>query len=331
MDTGKEAKLEITPKTLLLLVGLLVAAKLVVDVKGFFFALFIALIFSSILKQPISFLENKKIHKRLAAFLVFFGVFVGGAFILSGIVPPIVDETALFSRSFPHILSSVERTFPSLKDTLSTLNIIPTVTQQIVGFVSALFSNTVFFISIIFMTIYLSLDPHIVQTLLSHLFPHEKVEKIDSVVIRIEKRLGMWMVGELILMTVVGLLTYIGLTLIRIPYSLPLALIAGLLEVVPNIGPITAEVPAFFVGITLSPLLGLYTIFVAVIVQQLENHLIVPLVMKKVTGFHPIATLFFLVVGGTYAGVLGVILAIPLALVVLTIVEETHLIKKPSG
>jgi predicted PurR-regulated permease PerM len=139
------------------------------------------------------------------------------------------------------------------------------------------------------------------------------------------------MVGELILMTVVGLLTYIGLTLIRIPYSLPLALIAGLLEVVPNIGPITAEVPAFFVGITLSPLLGLYTIFVAVIVQQLENHLIVPLVMKKVTGFHPIATLFFLVVGGTYAGVLGVILAIPLALVVLTIVEETHLIKKPSG
>lgn len=331
MEKTNQSKIEISLRTILFVLATGVGLRILFDVREFFFSLFVAFIFASILKQPIAKLENKRIHRGLATLFVFCGVLVVGTFVAFWIVPSVIEETALFSRYFPHIISGAERSFPSLKDTLASLNIIPSVTEQAVGFVSALFSNAMFFVSTVFMTIYLSLDPHIVQTLLSHLLPHEKLEKIDTVIVRVEKRLGMWMVGELILMTVVGVSTYVGLAAIHLPYSLPLALIAGLLEVVPNIGPIAAAVPAFFVGLTISPAMSAYTVLVAFIVQQLENHLIVPLVMKKVTGFHPIATLFFLVVGGTYAGVLGVLLAIPAALVGLTILEETHIFKKISG
>ena len=331
MDKAARTKLEISLSTILMAIGVVVGLKVLLDIKEFIFALFIALMFSSILKQPIGYLTRRKIHRSIATLLVFCGVLVVGVFIVSWIVPSLIEETALFSRFFPRILTEAERLFPALKDSLSSLNVIPSVTQQAVGFITALFSNVIFFVSTIFMTIYLSIDPHIVQTLLSHLFPHENLEKIDAVVVRVEKRLGMWMAGELILMTIVGVLTYIGLTIIRVPYSLPLALIAGLLEVVPSIGPTVAAIPAFFVGLTFSPLMAGYTVLVAVIVQQLENHLIVPVVMNKVTGFHPIATFFFLVIGAHYAGVLGALLAVPTALVVLTILEETHVIKKSSG
>jgi len=109
--------------------------------------------------------------------------------------------------------------------------------------------------------------------------------------------------------------------LLGVRYALPLGIIAGILEAVPNIGPTLAAVPAFFVGFSQYPLLGLFTILMAVVVQQLENHLIVPLVMKKVVGLHPVLTLIVLLIGGKYAGVAGLLFAIPLALVIETIVS----------
>ena len=99
-----------------------------------------------------------------------------------------------------------------------------------------------------------------------------------------------------------------------------MSIIAGLLEAIPNIGPTIAAIPAFFVGYSQSPILGLFTIIMAVGIQQFENHLIVPLVMKKVVGLHPILTLLVLVIGGRYAGIVGMLFVIPLALVVETIV-----------
>ena len=121
-------------------------------------------------------------------------------------------------------------------------------------------------------------------------------------------------------MVVVGTLTFIGLNLIGIKHSLPLAVLAGLLEVVPNLGPITSMVPALLTATTQSYFLILPTVALYFIVQQLENHLIVPLVMRKAVGLHPIITLIALIVGGKVGGVLGVLLAVPTALFIETII-----------
>ncbi|EKE14664.1 MAG: hypothetical protein ACD_12C00354G0002 [uncultured bacterium] len=97
-----------------------------------------------------------------------------------------------------------------------------------------------------------------------------------------------------------------------------------MLEVVPNLGPITSSIPAILIGFAYSPVLGFYCAILYLVVQQLENNLIVPVVMKKVTGLHPIVTLVVMVVGGKLAGIMGVLLAIPLTIFIETILIESH-------
>jgi predicted PurR-regulated permease PerM len=157
-------------------------------------------------------------------------------------------------------------------------------------------------------------------TVFSRYVSKQQLEKILKIESRIEKRLGLWLLGQLFLMSIIGVTTYICLSLLGVKYALPLGIIAGLLEAIPNIGPTLAAIPTFFVGFSQYPLLGLFSILMAIGIQQFENHLIVPMVMKRVVGLHPILTLIVLVVGGRYGGVLGILFAIPLALVAETIV-----------
>jgi len=104
--------------------------------------------------------------------------------------------------------------------------------------------------------------------------------------------------------------------LLGLNYALPLALIAGLLEIVPNIGPTVSTVLAAVVALTISPLTALLTVAWGIFVQQLENNLIVPKIMKHTVGLNPLVTIFFLLVGAKLAGVAGAILAIPVFLTI---------------
>lgn len=129
-------------------------------------------------------------------------------------------------------------------------------------------------------------------------------------------------------MTIVGVITYIGLTIIGMKYAVALAVLAGLLEVVPNLGPIISTIPAALIGFSISYVLGLSNIALYFIVQQVENNLIVPLVVKKVVGLHPIITLMALMIGGKLAGVLGVLLAVPTTIFVETILIENQKLQR---
>jgi len=111
-------------------------------------------------------------------------------------------------------------------------------------------------------------------------------------------------------------------------YAVALAVLAGLLEVVPNLGPIISTIPAALIGFSISYVLGLSNIALYFIVQQVENNLIVPLVVKKVVGLHPIITLMALMIGGKLAGVLGVLLAVPTTIFVETILIENQKLQR---
>jgi len=125
-------------------------------------------------------------------------------------------------------------------------------------------------------------------------------------------------------MLIIGIMTYIGLTVIGMKYVLALAVLAGLFEAIPTLGPIASAVPSFLIGFSYSPVLGVSTIFLNFIIQQLENNLVVPFVMKKVIGLHPVITLIALIIGGKLAGILGVILAVPTTIFIETVLIETQ-------
>ncbi|MBM3256695.1 MAG: AI-2E family transporter, partial [Candidatus Moranbacteria bacterium] len=125
------------------------------------------------------------------------------------------------------------------------------------------------------------------------------------------KKMGHWLLGQMLLNIIVGALVYVGLTLLGVPYALLLALLAAAFEVVPYIGPILSSVAGILVALSVSPLLGLFVLIMYIVIQQAENHLIVPLVMKQAVGLNPVAVIIAMLIGAQLAGALGLILAIP--------------------
>lgn len=288
--------------------------------KDILFSLFIAYIVMSAAKQPVEALTKKGLSRGLAVFLVFLSVVIGFGFVFSWIIPPFASEMALFVKHFPRIMDSVKSILPINIGSFPIAQYIPNITNNFIAVVGSVFSNAAFFVSTVFFSVYLTVDSNIMTSIFSRFVDKQHLEKILKIETRIEKRLGQWLLGELLLMSIIGVTTYIGLLLLGVKYALPLGMIAGLLEAIPNVGPTIAAIPALLVGFSQYPLLGLFTVFLSFGIQQFENHIIVPIVMKRVVGLHPILTLLVLVVGSRYAGVLGMLFAIPLALVVETII-----------
>jgi predicted PurR-regulated permease PerM len=315
-------KIEISVKTILVGIGVFFFLKFAWDMKDLFLSLFIAYIVMSAAKQPVEMLVKKGVSRRLAVLLVFALFFIGLGLVFSSIIPPLVSETTLFIKHFPQIVENVRATSPINFGSFSIIEYIPNVTNRFIIVLGSLFSNASFFISTLFFSIYLTFDSNLITIVLSRFVSKQQLERIVSVEAEIEKRLGKWLLGQIFLMTIIGVTTYITLLLLGVKYALPLGIIAGLLEAIPNIGPTVAAIPAFLVGFSQYPLLGLFTVLSSISIQQFENQIVVPMVMKKVVGIHPILTLIVLIIGGRYAGVLGLLFAIPLSLVVGTIITE---------
>lgn len=317
-------KIEISIKTILIGIGAVFLMRFAWDMRDLLLSLFIAYIVMSAAKQPVEWLTKKGASRGVAVLAVFLLFFISVGFVISWIIPPLITETALFINHFPNIVESVKKATPINFGNFSLIQYVPSVTNNFLSVVGSVFSNASFFISTMFFSIYLTLDSQLINKAITHIAPKSSAKRVLEVELEIEKRLGRWLVGQLFLMIIIGSTTYIGLLLLGVRYALPLGIIAGLLEAIPTIGPTIAAVPAFFVGFSQTPILGLFTVLLAVVVQQFENHIIVPLVMKRVVGLHPILTLIALVIGGRYAGVLGMLFAIPVALVAGTIISHSN-------
>jgi predicted PurR-regulated permease PerM len=117
-------------------------------------------------------------------------------------------------------------------------------------------------------------------------------------------------------MTIIGLFSYVGYSILGLKYAIPLAIVAGFLEVIPTIGPTVATILASLIALTISPITALFTVIFGILVQQLENSFIVPKIMSKSVGLNPLVTIVLITAGGKLAGIGGALLAIPLFLTI---------------
>lgn len=315
-------KIEISSRTIVFAVFFVLLLNFLWLIRDVIFSLFIAFIIMSALKPYVSFLEKTKIPRFLAAFLVYL-IFLTFFFsILFLVLPPLVTESTLLFRALPSILERFAPNATSLLNLDSVFQYLPNIANQFFDIVRSIFSNTVFFISTLFFGFYLLLEENVIRKIVSRFFSEEKAQTAIIVFDKAEKRLNAWFWGEITLMTVIGLMTFVGLNLIGIRYALALSVLAGLLEAVPNLGPTVSSIPAILLGFSSSPVMGFAALALYFIVQQLENNLIVPVVMKKAVGLNPIITLIALLVGGKIGGILGVLLAIPITVFLETVLIE---------
>ena len=138
------------------------------------------------------------------------------------------------------------------------------------------------------------------------------------------KALRLWLLGRLVSMVSVGIMTGIGLTLLGVPAALTIAILSGILEFVPFIGPVISAIPAVLIALTISMDTVLWTIGLYLIVQQIEGNLLEPLVQQRAVSMPPALLLFAIVIGGLLFGVPGILVAAPLLVVTYVMVKRLY-------
>jgi predicted PurR-regulated permease PerM len=192
------------------------------------------------------------------------------------------------------------------------------VLQYVLGLVSGLLDV----LMILLLALYITTDGPRIGSYLSAFLPPDRHEQASRVTARIFVRLGGWVSGQLLLCVIIGMMSWVGLTVIGVPYAAVLALVAGIMEAVPNIGPFIAAVPAVLVAALYSPWQALAVAVLYLLIQQLENYVIVPKVMSRAVELHPLAVLLALMIGGELMGVLGAVLAVPVTAAISVVVDE---------
>jgi len=320
-------RVEISYKTILFAAALIFAVWFLIQIKTILALLFISLILVSAFHSPVDFLQRRKIPRALAIFILYFlvGGFFAGA--VSLVIPPFIEQTRNLIEKFPVILAEIAKFVTFYQ--ISTQELVSRVTQEFGPLGANFFKITLGFLSsvigiitLIVFTFYLLLEWPKVVSLASSAFSGKEEKRIKKLLNDIEAGLGAWVRGEIILMIIVGVLSYVGLTLLQVPYALSLAVWAGLLEIVPIIGPILSAVPAILAALLVSPVLAVAVVALYFIVQQLENHLIVPNVMRRAVGVNPLVTILALMIGVKLAGIAGAILSVPLVVLIKIILRD---------
>ncbi|HPW44524.1 MAG TPA: AI-2E family transporter, partial [bacterium] len=166
---------------------------------------------------------------------------------------------------------------------------------------------------IMVLTFYMVVEENAIKKIVWSLTPARHQAYAIDLVGRMQLQIGYWLRGQLILCLAIFLLTYLGLSILGVKYALLLALVAGLTEAIPYLGPILGGVPAVLLAMTQSPRLALVVIVMYLIIQQLENNILVPQIMKRAANVNPITSIIVLLVGYKIGGVAGAVIAIPVA------------------
>lgn len=180
-------------------------------------------------------------------------------------------------------------------------------------------------ISVLFLAFFFLLEGDCLLLQVLRLFPERARREAPPLLRRINDQVGHWVLGQLVEMTFVGLLVGVSLAFLGVPYPALLGALAFTLDIVPYIGPIAASVPGILLALTQSWQLGLWTLGVYVLVNQIESYVLNPLVVGRFIGMRPAYLLLSILVGTSLLGVLGMLLAVPSAVILHILLVELYL------
>ena len=205
-------------------------------------------------------------------------------------------------------------------DVLPTSNLLSSLT----GTLSTLWTVVLHIIFVFFLAVFFASEPGLYRGGLLRLVPSARRERAGEVVGEVYVTLQAWLLGKIISMTVVGLLTGLGLWLLGMPLALTLGVLAGGLEFIPFFGPFLASVPAILLALAESPLQAVYVALLYVVVQQIEGNVILPIVHERTVDMPPALTLVSVLVAGGLFGFVGLLVATPIMAVGLVLVKMLY-------
>ena len=310
----------------LAMVVLVALAYLTLDV---ILGLLLAIVISAAIDAPVTWLEKKRIPRILGTLAIFLVAFVILAAIVYAIVPLALSEVANFLINLKDIsnpiidyfktsdfYNNLDQNLNQLTDTLISGNV--SLLQLAGHFLGGIFLA----ISVLILSFYLTVGRDGVEQFLSAILPSAYEEYALDLYNRTRHKIGHWLKGQIILSLAVGLVVFIGLWLLGVQYSLLLGILAAIFELIPFVGPIFSGATAILLASSESLQIALYVFILFVVVQQIENHIMVPAVTRFTTALNPVVVLISILLGGKLFGLVGLILAVPLAVLVQEVVDD---------
>ena len=315
----RRVSVDITFGSIFWVIIFLLAVKFIANIQDVIFLIFTSVLITLAVCPLVDMLERKKINRKLsslAILLLFFGIIIG---LLASIAKPLAEQSELFVQKLPDLLANLAIFNVDVTQFTSQAVLLP---SQVYRIAIDTFSGFITGFAVIVISFYMIQEMPKLQNYLEYWYGKEKGQRFFAIAQKLEEQIGNWTRGEMFLMLIIGVLSYIGYSIIGLPYVIALSVMAGILELIPNIGPTIAVIPAVLVGISISPAHALGALIVAIVTQQLENNLIVPYVMKKTAGLNPIVTIIVLMIGLRLGGPLMSVLALPIALSLRVIVSH---------
>lgn len=304
-----------------------ISIALVFLIRNILVLLFLAFIGVSAAQPIVNRWENKGIPRSVSASILFLGLFLALTGLIWAIVPVFVFEMKEFGQNSALYLEKIQALFPpvvessgEIKPFLDFESLAQSLSEKFAESFGGFFSNAwsffenIFGLAVVFsLSFYMLVKKEGIRGFLKNIVPVKNREYVFGLVDRIQSQMGRWLIGQASLVLVIFCLDYVALYFLDVPYALVLAFFGGIMEVIPYVGPILSVIPAALVALTISPFTALMVILLYIVIQQVENHIIVPLIMKKAVGLDPVIIILSLLIGATLLGFLGIVAAVPFA------------------
>jgi len=329
----------IQTSTLLKIVGIGLLLFFLWAIRDVLILLLIAITFASALEPMAEFLQQKRIPRAVSVLSVY--IIVIAFIVLIGylIVPPIVSQfdqiknTDQLANEIQTKLSHITWAQKLDLHVIITKNI-QAISKQFTDTSGGFFQRTLGFfngfiegVSVLVISFYLLAEKNGMKNFVYTLLPKAYESRALYLITKIQKKIGMWLLGQLILSVVMFVLSFIALSLLHVPYALVLAMIAGFMELVPYLGPIIAAIPAIFFAFLVSPVLAIVVLVLYILFQKIEAYFLVPKIMQRTIGVSPLVILVAILVGFKVAGVFGILLSIPIVAAANVVIHEWDTLK----
>jgi predicted PurR-regulated permease PerM len=330
--------LNIGTSTIFKIIFIILCFVLLYLIKDVLIILFMAIIIASAVGPFANWLEQRKIPRLLGVLVLYLALFGLLVFLLSLVVPFISLEIGQLTQALPKFISNLSGALEKAQQTTTShyFDFFSEIQNLLDGFsqflqISAgsalnlvinIFGGVLSFAAVIVISFYLSVMRQGTVGFIKSVLPAKYEDYVLSLWKRAEHKVGRWLQGQLLLALSVGLFVFIGLSLLNVKYALLLGIVAMILEIVPIVGPVVSAIPGVILAFAQSPVLGVWVLVFYVAVQQIEAHVLTPLILGKTLGLNPVTVIIALLIGGTLAGIIGILLSVPVAVVIVEILDD---------
>lgn len=336
MDKNQKIIFDISIKAVLKIILVLLILAFLYFIRDIVLIVLVAIILAALIMPLVDWLSEKKIPRTISTLVVYVVVLGLVGFLGSLIIPPVADQLKQIALRLPFYIDRLSETFGSMQKLSEDYHIVvglqeflKSLGNQLAGLAGNTFmlvvkilGGFISFIAILALTFYLVVEKDGLRKFLGSILPSDYEKRTIRIINEIQKKIGLWLRGQLVLMVFVGVLALVGLLILGIDYALTLALIFGVMEIVPIIGPIIAGIPAVILAFAQSPALVPVVIFLYIVIQQFENSVLVPKIMQKAVGLNPAIVLVSILIGAKLMGITGIIVAVPIATAVTVILKD---------